>query len=129
MSVDVSVHLCLLQCVLNVLLRLVLAVACELVVELNAAVRRSVSLNLDVLYVVAFLVGVDLLEHLYELLNRVVLELALADVSLVDEELDVSLLLLSVYALESVGSDASGLRCNGILVEFRCSYNAVSHLH
>ena len=60
---------------------------------------------------------------------RVVLELALADVGLVDEELDVSLLLLLVNALESIRSDNTVLRSQCAAIELRCSYNAVGYLN
>ena len=105
----------MLLCIVN---RYVLTLACQLVVEFNTTIRRSVSENLYVLEVKSLLVVVDVLKQLYELLYRVVLQLALTQVSLVDEELDLRLLPLCANALECIGSDASAASCESILVKF-----------
>ena len=75
------------------------------------------------------MVVVDLLQHLHELLHRVVLQLALAQVSLLDEELDVGLLLLLRDALVGILSDGRLGRGEGTLIEFRCGDDTISHLY
>ena len=128
-SVNGSLYLSVLEGLVDKLLGVVLALSGELVVELQTAIRRSVGRNLYVLEVETFLVGVDLLQHLNELLNRVVLEFALAESGLLDEELDVSLLLVLDDALISILSHACLSRLYGAAAELRCSDDAVSHLH
>ena len=113
----VGVNLSALKGVLYIFLRNVLTLVSQLVVELETSIRRSVCQNLNVFDVQALFVAVDLLEHLNELLNGVVLHLALAQVSLVDEELDLSLLLLSLHSLERVWCDACSVSGESLLVE------------
>ena len=118
-----------LQLLVDIAVGHLLTVLRQLVVESEAAIRRSVCSNLYILHVQALAILVDLLEHLDELLDRVVLQLALAEVGLVDEELDVGLNLLILDALETVGRDAGTGIVHGLLVEFRSSDDTIGDLH
>ena len=94
-----------------------MALVGQLVVELETTLGRSVSLDFHVLEVQAFTVLVDFLEQLDKLAYRVVLELALAQIGLVDEELDVGFLLLGLNALERVESQTATAIGEGLTIE------------
>ena len=107
LGVDVGVgQFCLLELLVNILLGVLLALVGKLVVQLHTSVRRCISRYLYVVQVEAFLVCVDFLEQLHEFCNGVVLQLALAQVGLLDEELDVGNLLCFCHAAERVGGNA-----------------------
>ena len=75
------------------------------------------------------MVVVDLLQEAHELLDGVVLELALAEVGLLDEELDISLLLLLGDALVGIWGDSGIGGEHGALIELRGGDDAVGNLH
>ena len=72
---------------------------------------------------------VDFLQHGHELLDGIGLEFALAQIGLVDEELDLCLLLLGGDALEGVGGKAGSTVEHSLLVELRGGDDAVGNLH
>ena len=106
LGIDIGVHLGLLELILHILLGSILALVSQLVVEVVSTLGRSEAQYVDVLDGQCLALAVDALEHLHELGDGVVLQLALTQVSLVDKELDLCLLLVGVDALEGVGSDA-----------------------
>ena len=118
-----------LDLLLDISLSSVLAFVGQLVVEGIAAIRRSISLHLHVLQVQALAVGIDSLQHGEELLDGVVLQLALAEIGLVDEELDIGFILLCFDALERVRCNASASVHQRLLVELCCSQHAIGDLH
>ncbi len=75
------------------------------------------------------MLAVDFLQQFHELLDGVGLQLALAQVGLVDEELDLCLLLLCGDALEGVGGEACTAVEHGLLVELGGGDDAVGHFH
>ena len=119
LGIDGSIHLDLLQLFVHVLLRYLLTLVGQLVVDVEATVRRCEGLNLNILDgELLTTVGTDFLEQAYELLHGVVLQLALTQVGLLDEELDVGLLLLLRDALVGIRSNGCLSRCDGALIEF-----------
>ena len=128
-SLNSSLHLVLFELSLNVAFTSGLAFCSQLIVDNETTFGRCVSVNFHVAQVKFFAVGVDFLQHLDEFGYRIVLQLGFAQVSLVDEELDVSLLLLRLDALEAVGSDAKSIVGHSLAVELRCGHHAVRNLH
>src|SRR3712207_2425156 len=106
MRVDVGLHLDVLELRFHVLLAVVLTLAGQLVIEAEATFGRRIGCHLDILDGQSLSVGIDTLEHSDKFLHAVVLQLALAQVGLIDEELHIGFLLLGVDTLERVGSDA-----------------------
>ena len=69
-----------------------------------------------------------LLQHLHEVLHRVRLQFALAQLSLLDEETDVGLLLLFCDTLESVLSHAGLCRRYRLVIQFAGGNHAIANL-
>ena len=128
--VDIGLHIGLLQRLLHVVLRHILTLAGEAVVVLETTLRRCEGLNLDILDgELLTTVGTDLLEQAYELLHGVVLQLALTEHGLVDEELHAGIVLLRLDALEGVGGNAATGLHHGLLVELARGDDTRSDLH
>ena len=128
-SLDSSFHLVLLELSLNIAFTRGLTFCSQLIVDNETAFGRCVGVNFHVAQVQFFAVGVDFLQHLHEFGHRIVLQFSFAQVSLVDKELDVSLLLLRLYTLEAVGSDAKSVVGHSLAIELRCGYHAVRNLN
>ena len=127
-GVDVGLHLGALELSLHVAFADVLALVGQLVVEAETAFGRRIGGHLDILDGQPLTVGVDGAQHSDELLHAVVLQFALAQVGLVDEEAHVGLLLPGVDALEGVGGDTGAAVHHGAAVELRRGEHAVGHL-
>ena len=104
LGVHVGLHANLLKLALEEFVGNILTLFGQLLVEVVLTVGRSVSAHLDALESAGLVVVIDLLQNLHEILDAHAAGLAGAEVSLVDEELDVGLLLLPDDALEGVGS-------------------------
>ena len=105
LGIDIGLHLDALQLLVDILLGVLLTLGSQTVVDGEATIGRGIGRHLDILEVEALAVGIDLLEHLHKLLHGIVGQLALAEVGLLDEELDIGLLLLLVDALVGIGRD------------------------
>ena len=128
--VDIGLHVGLLQRLLHVVFRHILTLAGEAVVVLETTLRRCEGLNLDILDgELLTTVGTDLLEQAYELLHGVVLQLALTEHGLVDEELHAGIVLLRLDALEGVGGYAATGLHHGLLVELARGDDTRGDLH
>ena len=100
MRIGAAADASLLHLRFDVALRVILALVGQSVVVFEATLGRGISLDFHVLQIKTLAILINLAEHAYKLLDRVVLELALTDIGLVDEEFHVGLKLLLLNALE-----------------------------
>ena len=87
---------------LDVAFHLLLTLVGQFLVQCESSVRRSIGRNFDVLEIQALAVLADLLQQGNELLYGTILQLALTQLCLLNQELDVGLLLLSNHTLETI---------------------------
>ena len=119
----------LLHLLLHVLGGSFLTLASQTLVEVVATIRRCIGRDLDAVETQAFLVLGNLAQQADELLDGVVLKLGATELSLVDEELHVGILLLVDDALEGIEGHSGLGRGERALVELACGDHTVGHLH
>ena len=107
----------------------ILALVGQFVVEGVTTVRRGIGLHLNILQVQALTVGIDFLQHGEELLDRVVFQLTLTEIGLIDEEFDVCFIFLSLHTLEGIGSNTSAGVHQRLLIEFCRCQHAIGDFH
>ena len=117
-GIDIGIHLQFLQFLIHILLCHLLALSSQFVIEIYATVGRGEGRNLDIVKGQFLMVIVDLRQQLHEFLHRVVLQFALAEGSLLNEELDIGLLFLLIDALVAIESEGRSCRNQCLLIEF-----------
>ncbi len=123
-----GLHLGELHLLLHVLLGVLLTLVGQLLVERHTTIRRCVCRNLYVVDVEGLLLLGDALEEAGELLDGIVLQLALAEVGLLDEELDGSIILLGVDALVGILRGAGLCVSRSRAIQLAGGNHAGSHL-
>ena len=128
-GVDGALSFGLLHLLVHVVGRHVLTLAGQFLVDVEATVGRGVGRYLHAVQDAALLILGYLVQQAYKLLHRVVLQLALTQRGLTDEELHVGLLLLSDDALEGILGQGRLSRCQRALIQFGGGHDTRSHLH
>ena len=103
MCSDILLHTETIQLTLEVLGGILLTVLCQLVIQLHATVGGGVGLYLDIDVLIRDLVSV--LDEVLPVADLALRELGAAEISLLDEELDISVVLLLDDPLEVVRSE------------------------
>ena len=128
-SLNISIHLSLLHLLLDIALSILLTLVSQLLVQSKTTIRRSISRNLYAREIQVLTIGADTLQQVNKLLHRVILQLALAQLSLLNKELNVSFLLLLNNTLESICSLTGLCRSQCTMIQFAGSNNAIGNLY
>ena len=124
----ITVHLGLLQLLLYVVLRILLTLGSQFLVQSHTTVRRRVCRHLHILQCQILVVGTDALQQVHEFLHRAILQFALTQFSLLNQEADISLLLLGDGTLEGKGCRCRTGRGQRHTIQLTCGQHTVSQL-